>query len=208
MFNVPLMGHGKRVKELRAQARLTLAELSQLSDVDVGTIHAIEKRDSARSDFFPRLARALGITFEQLIDPDFQGTVKAIRDASTGRVLRVELEGADDESGKVDPAAPQPPGRHFDALTEEEQRFLDNFREIAADEDAARELIELVENKAARMRAMKERWMAQAGIPVPPAKRAGDAKKTAIARAALDVTEQLRQHSLLDPASPPEEKKH
>lgn len=196
MFSFAAMGYGSRLRKYRKQADLKLAELSALADVDVGTISALEQRDSSRSEYFPQLARALGLTLEQLADPDFDGKLVVIRDSVTGRVLRVQLEGVDE--GEPGTAPPAPPGRHFDALTDDEQRFIDNFREIAADEDAARELIRLVENQAARMRAMKERWMAQVGIPVPGAKREADAKKTAVARAALDVTERLRQQSLLD----------
>lgn len=199
------MGYGRLLRKYREQAGLKLAELSELAQVDIGTISALETRDSSRSQYFGQLARALGLSMEQFANPDFDGKLVAIRDAETGRVLRVQLEGHELREPEAEYGAtpPAPPGRHFDALTEDEQRFLDNFREIAADEDAARELMQLVENQAARMRAMKERWMAQVGIPVPPAKRAADAKKTAVAKSALDVTDRLRQQSLLDPDTPP-----
>jgi phage repressor protein C with HTH and peptisase S24 domain len=62
------MGLGKRIAHYRAKAGLTLEQLEDLSGVATGTIHALEKRDSARSQFFPALAKAFGLTMEQLAD--------------------------------------------------------------------------------------------------------------------------------------------
>jgi transcriptional regulator with XRE-family HTH domain len=87
----------------------------------------------------------------------------------------------------------------FEALTEDERRMLDNLRDIAVDEEQYQELMDLISSKAAKLRAMREKWLAQAQISSSPARHAADAKKTEIARAALDVTERLRQQSFLDP---------
>lgn len=93
MFSFPVMGYGKQIRKYRTQAGLTLAELSQLADVDIGTISALEQRDSSRSQYFPQLAAALGLAFEQFVNPDFEGRIVATRHPQTGRVLRVRLAG-------------------------------------------------------------------------------------------------------------------
>lgn len=62
------MGLGSRIRHYRTKLGLTLADLSDLSEVDTGTISAIENRDSSRSQYFPALAKALGLTVEQLDD--------------------------------------------------------------------------------------------------------------------------------------------
>lgn len=70
------MGLGKTIKELRQARGWTLEKLEEESGVAVGTIHAIEARDSSRSQYFPQLARALGYTVEQLQFPDGHKAVK------------------------------------------------------------------------------------------------------------------------------------
>ena len=62
------MGTGKQIKKYREQRKWTLQDLSTASDVDVGTIGALEVRDSSRSKYFPALAKALALTLEQLAD--------------------------------------------------------------------------------------------------------------------------------------------
>lgn len=60
------MGLGQKIKDNRIRLGLTLERLSEMSGVDVGTIHALEKRDSSRSKYASALAAALGMTFEEL----------------------------------------------------------------------------------------------------------------------------------------------
>jgi phage repressor protein C with HTH and peptisase S24 domain len=67
------MGLGSRIRELRLRRGWKLQQLEEASGVDMGTISAIERRDSSRSDHFPALARALGVTLEQLSEPEFSG---------------------------------------------------------------------------------------------------------------------------------------
>jgi transcriptional regulator with XRE-family HTH domain len=73
------MSLGAQLEKYRALAGLQYRELAELSDVDVGTINALEKRKSKRSEHAPALARALGLTVEQLLDTaaDHSGTVLA-----------------------------------------------------------------------------------------------------------------------------------
>ena len=62
------MAIGKQIKHYREKAGWKLKELSARSDVDVGTISALEIRDSSRSEFFQKIANAFGLTLEQLAD--------------------------------------------------------------------------------------------------------------------------------------------
>jgi transcriptional regulator with XRE-family HTH domain len=62
------MATGKQIKHYREKLKWTLQQLSDASDVDVGTISALENRDSSRSKFFSPLAKAIGLTLEQLED--------------------------------------------------------------------------------------------------------------------------------------------
>lgn len=62
------MAIGKQIKHYREKAGWKLKELSALCDVDVGTISALEIRDSSRSEFFQGIAKAFGLTLEQLAD--------------------------------------------------------------------------------------------------------------------------------------------
>lgn len=60
------MALGKNIKHHRDRLGLTLEQLSDRSGVDLGTIHALEARDSSRSKFATAIARGLGMTVEQL----------------------------------------------------------------------------------------------------------------------------------------------
>lgn len=62
------MSLGKQIRLYRERAGLTLEQLSERAEVDVGTISALEQRDSGRSKYTARLAGALGLTVEQLFD--------------------------------------------------------------------------------------------------------------------------------------------
>lgn len=62
------MALGKQVRRYRSGLGWTLERLSEESQVDVGTISAIEQRDSRRSQFGMALAKGLGLSIEQLLD--------------------------------------------------------------------------------------------------------------------------------------------
>lgn len=62
------MAIGKQIKHYREKAGWKLKELSARCDVDVGTISALEIRDSSRSEFFQAIAQAFGLTVEQMAD--------------------------------------------------------------------------------------------------------------------------------------------
>jgi len=62
------MALGSRIRYYRDKTGLTLDQLSERSGVDVGTISALEVRDSQRSKYAPSIARAFGLSVEQLVD--------------------------------------------------------------------------------------------------------------------------------------------
>jgi len=62
------MALGNRIRYYREKAGLTLEQLSERSGVDVGTISALENRDSSRSKFATPIAKALGMSVEALED--------------------------------------------------------------------------------------------------------------------------------------------
>lgn len=62
------MALGKQIRRYREQMEWTLETLSEKSGVDVGTISAMENRDSQRSKYANALAKALGLTLDQLLD--------------------------------------------------------------------------------------------------------------------------------------------
>lgn len=62
------MALGKQVRFYREKLGLTLDLLSERSGVDVGTISALEVRQSTRSKFAPAIAKAFGLSMEQLLD--------------------------------------------------------------------------------------------------------------------------------------------
>lgn len=62
------MALGKRIRQFRESRGLTLEQLSILSEVDIGTISALENRDSKRSNYAPAIAKALGISLDDLYE--------------------------------------------------------------------------------------------------------------------------------------------
>lgn len=60
------MALGKNIKRERELRGWTLEELSDRSGVAVGTIGALEVRDSKRSQYAAQICKALGFTVEQL----------------------------------------------------------------------------------------------------------------------------------------------
>lgn len=62
------MAIGKRIKYYREKLGWTLEEMSSKCGVEIGTISAIENRDSDRSKYFGAIAKVFGLTIEQLSD--------------------------------------------------------------------------------------------------------------------------------------------
>lgn len=96
------MALGKNVRSLRLARGWELEDLSKRSGVKVGTISAIELRDSVRSQFAPQLADAFGIPLERLLSDDAlatgegdmlpsAATAAALQPADHGQGVRVPL---------------------------------------------------------------------------------------------------------------------
>ena len=60
------MGLGSKIKALRERRDWSQAFLADKAGVGRQTLHIIEQRDSARSVHFPAIARALGVTVDEL----------------------------------------------------------------------------------------------------------------------------------------------
>jgi transcriptional regulator with XRE-family HTH domain len=70
------MGIGKRLKHYRQKAGWTLDDLCEVSGVEPGTISALENRDSNSSMYFLPLAKAFGLSLEQLADEGTDWPIK------------------------------------------------------------------------------------------------------------------------------------
>lgn len=72
------MALGSRIRYYREKAGFTLDQLSERSGVEVGTISALEIRDSSRSKFASAIAAALGMTVEMLENESQDYNVKQL----------------------------------------------------------------------------------------------------------------------------------
>lgn len=61
------MALGKQIRKHRDRLGWTLEHLEERSGVSVGTISALEVRDSKRSVYAAPIAKALGVTLEELL---------------------------------------------------------------------------------------------------------------------------------------------
>ena len=83
------MALGNQIRLLRKRAGLTLEQLSEMSGVEIGTINALENRDSVRSKYAGPLAKAFGLTIEQLesAETDFiDGEFRRVNDPEIPRI--------------------------------------------------------------------------------------------------------------------------
>lgn len=76
------MALGTRIRYYREKAGLTLEQLSERSGVEIGTISALENRDSSRSKFATPIAKGLGMSVEMLEDESRDLDVLALMDNS------------------------------------------------------------------------------------------------------------------------------
>lgn len=60
------MAAGANIRRLRLDKGWTLADLSERSGVEVGTISALEMKNSSRSKYLGQLADALGVSQDEL----------------------------------------------------------------------------------------------------------------------------------------------
>lgn len=64
------MALGRRIREERERRDWTLEQLAEASGVEIGTISALENRDSQRTKFVGQIATAFGISIEELTSGD------------------------------------------------------------------------------------------------------------------------------------------
>ena len=91
------MALGTRIRHYREKAGLTLEQLSERSGVEVGTISALENRDSSRSKFATLIARGLGMSVEMLEDESRDLDVASLLEAppsSSTREIDIAAYGA------------------------------------------------------------------------------------------------------------------
>lgn len=86
------MALGKNIKRERELKGWTLEELSDRSGVAVGTIGALEVRDSKRSQYAAQICKALGFTVEQLSQEGPLG--KTVKNAWPFETIRQEAVAA------------------------------------------------------------------------------------------------------------------
>lgn len=61
------MSLGSQIRLHRQRLGLTLDQLSERAEVDVGTISALENRNSERSMYAAKIAAGLGMSLDQLL---------------------------------------------------------------------------------------------------------------------------------------------
>jgi hypothetical protein len=76
------MAIGHQIRHYREKLKLTLEQLSDLCGVDVGTISALEVRDSSRSKYFPQISKAFGLTLEQLADESVDYDISVVKNGT------------------------------------------------------------------------------------------------------------------------------
>lgn len=106
MFNDSKMALGARIRHYREKAGLTLEQLSERSNVEVGTISALENRDSSRSKFATAIAAGLGMSLEMLEDPSTDYDVAALLAATPSQKKEIW-------SGQVPPPGTPIPDSSF-----------------------------------------------------------------------------------------------
>jgi hypothetical protein len=160
----------------------------------------IEAMKDAKLDV-TALSKGMGISYQAVRKAVGGGKFGTDSNIKAARLLGVSSDWLATGKGEKRPAGgetqpPPVPSDRFDNLSADEQRFLHNLRELQVDEDQYQELMELVATKAAKMRALKERMLAGIVKTSGEAIHSADARKTDIARAALEITDNLKQRSL------------
>lgn len=105
------MALGSCIRKQRERLGWTLENLSERCGVDVGTISALEVRNSKRSQYAQAIAQALGMSMEQLLDtggevsPPVQHAVSEIDQALLADLAVLLPEDADVWRAKIRAAA-------------------------------------------------------------------------------------------------------
>lgn len=163
---------GANVRKLREVRKWTLDRLSEESGVDVGTISALENRDSQRSKYVHRLARALGVTVDVLqgdepLPPASQASAGSVGPALIGKRTLAELSPAQAKLLSI-----------WGVLTEKQQiMLLEQIQATAASNIEIREHMEKLGIK--QLAVVPDGEVAKHVKPAPSARPVpGTAKKT------------------------------
>lgn len=124
------MALGKNVRALRLARGWELEDLSKKSGVKVGTISAIEMRESRRSQFAPQLAVAFGLTVEQLMADDVSACLSPAS-GGLGEAESNQVTGAPEESNVTVMPAPAPRG--LDGVLAELEAVVDGLSPLLQD---------------------------------------------------------------------------
>ena len=138
------MAIGAQIRRHRIAQGLTLPELSAASGVEVGTISALELRDSARSKYFSPLAKALGFSIEEL---ENEGSKTEARVIAAVPIVPVPIT----------PFAQDPAMDDLASLPTEEQVIFRSQLKAAAERNRAAQAKEAADQaEKAEMKAMMQ----------------------------------------------------
>ena len=79
---------GSQVKKYRNATGCTYADVEAMCGVSTGNINAIEKRNSGRSEHAPALARAFGLSTDELLDEETDYSDRARAAVAQWRITR------------------------------------------------------------------------------------------------------------------------
>jgi transcriptional regulator with XRE-family HTH domain len=161
------MALGAKFRKLRLDNEWTLEMVSERCGVDVGTISAIEKRDSSRSKYATKIAKAFGLTVEQIEDDNYiDSTATRIQDAAEA-IQHAEPELPLLLSSSEPPLQPQT----LDEKIAEVAAMIAALPDHASKRKLAEMEFQISEHKIAH--GGENPWPSQQTIPVKKAARSG-----------------------------------
>ena len=132
---------GQKVKAARERRGWGMAELARRSGVELRTIHAIETRNSTRSNFASAIAKALGVPVDAILSDDDSAGVPAVEQQAA------HFDLPDSDRGV--------------SLSEQEHELVLAFRDLPSAQQT--ELLEQLLADAKKWRAYAEEVLARNG---------------------------------------------
>lgn len=117
------MAIGKQIRHYRKKLGWQLKKLSEASGVDIGTISALENRDSKSSEYFLFIANALGLTLEQLADESKDWPIDLNRQGAPTIAAPVARESAPSFGWPFHDITPE----RYNTLTPDQKRSIENM---------------------------------------------------------------------------------
>jgi transcriptional regulator with XRE-family HTH domain len=164
------MGMGNEIRRLRLAKGWTLEKLEEESGVAVGTISALEKRDSSRSIYFPVLAKALGVTYEQLSGGEYMPDEFV---TPAGGLFVAESEPRPDHLAGVNVGPRLLKNSPPLVVLEEHAEILRNLEDIPPSQ--RKPILDEIQRVAQRAREAAAHFAARSGSQQKPAEPAGQA---------------------------------